>query len=255
MMSGDKIKANPQFNEIKAVFFDVYNTIARFWPPREEIQSQACQAFEISVSSHGIARGYASADEFMARENAGDHPLRSKNLEETKAFFARYEQLILEGAGVHADLEFCSRIWEGVRQIPYGMALFEDVIPALVRLRSLGFTVGVISNVRQKGSELTDSLGLTGYLDVAVTSGEVGAEKPHPPVFLEALRRADVTAEKSVHIGDQYTSDILGARNVGIHPVLLDRYGVSQGFNDVITVDSMMAVVSLMEEICEKSSS
>ena len=245
-------KANPEFNEIRAVFFDVYNTIARFWPPREAIQSEACQAFNISVVSHGIAIGYASADEFMARENAGNHPLRSKNSEETKAFFARYEQLILEGAGVNADLELSSRIWERVRQIPYGMSIFEDVIPALVRLRSLGFIVGVISNVAQSGSELTDTLGLTGHLDVAVTSGEVGREKPHPPVFLEALRRAGVTPENAVHIGDQYTSDVLGARNVGIHPILLDRYGVSQDFNDVCTVETMAAVVSLMEEMCER---
>ncbi|MQF82932.1 HAD-IA family hydrolase [SAR202 cluster bacterium AD-802-E10_MRT_200m] len=246
---------NAGFFGIKAIFFDVYNTIARFWPPREEIQSQACQSFDISVTSHGIAAGYASADEFMARENAGNRPLRMKNVEETKEFFAKYEQLILKGAGFDADLVLCSLIWDRVRQIPYSMAIFEDVIPALIRLRSFGLIVGVISNVRGNSSELTDSLGLTSYLDVAVTSGEVGMEKPHPPVFLEALRRAAVTPEKSVHVGDQYTSDVLGARNVGIHPILLDRYGVSLHPEDVITVNSMEAVVSIMEEAWKRSPS
>ena len=231
---------------VHTVFFDVYNTLARFYPPREEIQTTACQDFGIVVTPNGIARGYALADEFMAQENAGSNPVRSRNPEETATFFAKYERLILQGAGANADLKLAAQVWQRVRQIPYAMALFDDVLPNLARLRALGLTLGLISNVNRGGRDLTESLGLTGHLDVAVTSGEVGAEKPNPPLFLAALDRAGVAPSEAVHVGDQYTSDVVGARNVGIRPVLLDRYGTAEHHDDVPMVGSMEEVVALL---------
>ena len=37
---------------IKAVFFDWFNTLARYDPPREELQVAACRAFNIEVAEH-----------------------------------------------------------------------------------------------------------------------------------------------------------------------------------------------------------
>ena len=57
-----------------------------------------------------------------------------------------------------------------------------------------------------------------------VNPGEVGADKPKPPIFLAALERARVNASEAVHVGDQYKIDVVGARGVGISPILIDRY-------------------------------
>ena len=51
---------------IKAVFFDLYGTLAGFSPSRYEIQSSACADFGVSVTPEGILRGYALADAFIA---------------------------------------------------------------------------------------------------------------------------------------------------------------------------------------------
>ena len=53
---------------IKAVFFDFYNTVGRFWPPREELQATACGEFGIEVTPDGVDVGYSLADAYMARE-------------------------------------------------------------------------------------------------------------------------------------------------------------------------------------------
>ena len=58
-------------------------------------------------------------------------------------------------------------------------------------------------------------------------------EKPHAPIFQEALRRSGTEAADVVHVGDQITSDVQGAANVGIRPVLLDRDGNHNGFSGV----------------------
>ena len=66
------------------------------------------------------------------------------------------------------------------------------------------------------------------HLDFSITSQEVGAEKPDPLIFERALQRADAQPESAVHVGDQITSDVAGAVNVGINAVLLDRDRQSQ---------------------------
>ena len=106
----------------------------------------------------------------------------------------------------------------------------DDATPTLDSLRQQGFTLGLISNINQNGDELAASLGLMEFLDFTVTSGEVGAEKPSPPIFLKALDKAGASPEESIHVGDQLTSDIEGAEGVGINPVLLDRDGNHRGY-------------------------
>ena len=80
------------------------------------------------------------------------------------------------------------------------MARFDDVLPAMDMLKSQALTLGMISNMNRDGGELTEGLGLTPYLDFAVTSGEVGWEKPHAPIFLAALEKAGVEPHEAVHV-------------------------------------------------------
>ena len=56
--------------ETKAVFFDMYNTLAGFRPSRYEVQSEACREFGIEVTPAGIVQGYAAADAYMTEQNA-----------------------------------------------------------------------------------------------------------------------------------------------------------------------------------------
>ncbi|MDE2900494.1 MAG: HAD family hydrolase [Chloroflexota bacterium] len=210
-------------HRIKAVFFDLYNTLARFWPPREEIQAQACAEFGYTVTAEGIARGYLRADAFMSRENARGQVQR-RSAAEQLAFFTEYERLILEGAGVEAPPSVAGRIWERVREIPYGMALFDDVGDTLPRLRASGYVVGVITNMASTGAQVASDLGLDAWTDFVVTSGEVGIGKPHPPIYLAALARANAGPSETVMVGDSVTGDVEGSMAVGIAPVYMNRY-------------------------------
>lgn len=211
------------------MFFDVYNTLAGFHPTREQIQATAASLHGLRLTDEGTARGYHEADRFMSEQNAR-RPVRSMSGEERQRFFAEYERKVLLGSGYDVDLETAGRVWESVRAQEYGLRLFPDAIPTLDELRSAGFTVGAISNMNQSGDALARDLGLTGHIDVVVTSREAGAEKPHAAIFLEALRRAGVKPQEAVHVGDQIDSDVRGAERVGMHAVLIDRYNGSPGY-------------------------
>lgn len=211
---------------IKAVLFDVYGTIAGWQPSRYEVQKEACAEFGLGerITPDGILRGYASADAFMTTEN-GTNPIRLRDEKGKAAFFGEYERLVLEGCGITVSPERSLEILNCVRQVPYGLAPFDDVIPTLALLRARGLTLGLISNIDEPGDELMDDLGLTEHLDFAVTSGETGAEKPSSTIFHAALNKAGVAPDEAVMVGDQPSSDIEGAIRVGIAPILIDRDG------------------------------
>ena len=231
---------------ITAVFLDLYGTLAHFQPPREEVQARACLSFGIQVTHQGLVRGYAQADEYMNQENAGQVPLGLRTPDDQQRFFAEYERLILTTAGVDVDLETAGKIWNKVQRIPHGLALFDDALPALDMLKLQERTLGVLSNITRDMEALSRELGLEIYLDFTVTSGEVGAGKPHPPIFLAALERAGVEPHEALHVGDSYSSDVLGARGVGIQPLLLDRDGLNTNVTDCPRIASLMEVVEYL---------
>ncbi len=228
---------------IKAVFFDFYGTLAGFHPPKEDVQAQAMASMGFHASHQGITQGYREADRLMSEVNSTDSPIREMSPQERLDFFARYEQLILKGAGIEADLETAGKVWEKVRAVPYDFALFYDVLPALQALRGKGLTVGLVSNIGSNAPNLTAQLGLTDHLDFIVTSHDAGAEKPHPPIFRLALARAGAKPEEAMHVGDSPVSDVEGARNVGIKPLLIDRDGVMAGYKGCPRITGLAEVM------------
>ena len=233
---------------VQAIFFDVYGTLAGFRPDRFEIQSEACSRFGIELTREGVLRGYALADALMSEQNAVK-PVRMMDDEERARFFGEYERRVLRGCGFDVTVEQAMEIWRAVRSIPYGMARYDDVLPAFDLLKQQGFTLGLISNMNASADEIVQNMGLAPYLDFVVTSGEVGVEKPHAPIFREALRRSGAAPEDTIHVGDQLTSDVAGAMNVGIGPVLIDRDGNHVGYTGCPRIETLMELPALALEL------
>ena len=101
--------------------------------------------------------------------------------------------------------------------------VFPDVLPAVEALRGAGIRLGVISNWLWGGPELLHALRLASHFEALVISARVGYQKPHPGIFVHALELMGVAPSRAVHVGDNYRSDVVGARRVGITPVLIDR--------------------------------
>ena len=63
-----------------------------------------------------------------------------------------------------------------------------------------------------------------------------------------ALQRANTIADYTLHIGDTYIQDVLGARSVGITPVLLDRgKRLEQSSVDCLLIHSLTELLDLLE--------
>ncbi|MBI3494104.1 MAG: HAD family hydrolase [Acidobacteria bacterium] len=106
-----------------------------------------------------------------------------------------------------------SNLWETVP---------DDVRPALAALRARGYRLVVVSNANGTLHRAFGRLGLITAVDVVFDSHDEGVEKPDPRFFRLALDRTGATPETTVHVGDLYHVDVVGARAAGIRPVLLD---------------------------------
>jgi len=235
---------------IKAVFFDWFNTLARYDPPREQLQSQALQEFGIHVPPQKIIPGLLLADRGYFEENAVS-PVRQRSPEEQAKVYTRYQSTILTEAGVNLprEQEVLLKIMQRVQQLSRGMSftLFDDVLPTVKTLKEQNLTLGLLSNIDRDMKPICRELGLEPYINFIVTSGEVGVDKPKPPIFLAALERAGVNASEAVHVGDQYKLDIIGAMGVGITPILIDRYDLYSEVSDCPRIHSLTELTDYLQ--------
>jgi len=235
---------------IKAVFFDWFNTLANYEPPREKLQSQALQELGINVSPQELLPGLLAADSDYFEENAA-FPIRQRSPEEQAKTWNRYQTTVLTRAGVDVpkEPEMLVKIMNRVRELSQGIsfALFSDVLSTLKTLKEQNFTLGLLTNLDRDMKPICRELGLEPYINFVVTSGEVGADKPKPPIFLAALQQAAVDASEAVHVGDQYKLDIIGARGVGINPILIDRHNLYSEVSDCPRIHSLTELTQYLQ--------
>jgi HAD superfamily hydrolase (TIGR01509 family) len=152
---------------------------------------------------------------------------------------------VQQNAGTHAALaelrayHKVENLWEHVEP---------DVVPALAALKARGLRLVVVSNANGRLRHLFDRIDLTRWFDYLLDSHEWGFEKPDPRLFLLALEQARADAPSTVHVGDLYHVDVVGARRAGLRDgVLFDMAGL---YNDVDCprVRSLAALVEWIDK-------
>jgi putative hydrolase of the HAD superfamily len=227
---------------IKAVFFDLYHTLVHYEPPQEELEAKALKDFGIDVSPEVLRRPLVTANEFIYQEIIR-RPLSQRSQEEKMALYAQYQRIVLKEAGVEASEKLVLALLGRMQQAKMKLVLFDDVAPALDKLKARGLILGLISNVERDITATLDELGLTSWLDVVVTSQDSGFVKPRPEIFQEALKRAKLQPSEAMYVGDQYQVDVIGANKAGMKGVLLDRYGYFEDKTDCPRIRSLNELV------------
>ncbi len=225
---------------IKAIFFDWFYTLAHFEPPRHQLYRQAFREFDIELPPEKVMRGILAADRYLFEENAKS-PVTERSPEAQVKLHLHYPKAILTEAGAKAPRDLPLKIIERVREQFKGatFALFDDVLSTLKALKQQNFILGLLTNLTGDVVSICRQLGLEPYLSFVVTAEEAGADKPNPPIFLAALGKAGVNALEAVHVGDQYKLDVIGARAVGINPILIDRYDIYLEVSDCPRIHSL----------------
>ena len=86
-------------------------------------------------------------------------------------------------------------------------------------------SIGIVTNrVVSEQVKKIATIGVRAFVDELVVSQDVGVAKPDARIFEAALSRLGGTSDEAVMIGDSWSSDILGATEMGIRAIWLNRY-------------------------------
>ena len=80
-------------------------------------------------------------------------------------------------------------------------------------------------------------LKLDQYSFLMVTSEEAGREKPHPYMFMAALKKMNLNADEVCMIGDSFNKDIVGASNLGIDAIWINLKKENKLYNTNIVTE------------------
>ncbi len=227
---------------VKAVLFDLVNTLVRHDPLPEVRQQQVLMQFGIEAELADLRRGFWAANDFFSRESARA-PIEKRPENEKLAVFVEFERTWLCEAGVSASNDLCLELLKLMRRENPGVVLFEDTIPALGGLRKQGLAVGLVSNLDTTLDRFCPNFDLRAHLDFVVVSHETGFEKPHREIFEHALGLAGTEASEAIMVGDQFHCDIVGAIGAGITPLWLDRDGIFDDHEYCRRIGNLMEIL------------
>ncbi len=100
--------------------------------------------------------------------------------------------------------------------------LLEGLEEVIREVKGMNLRLAIVSNMPNDLYKILERHHLEKYFDVRIYSHEVGLVKPSKEIFKLALDRLKVKPEDALMIGDSMSSDIKGAKNVGIQTLLAD---------------------------------
>jgi FMN phosphatase YigB (HAD superfamily) len=215
------------YSEIETVFLDAGNTLVSIDFPwiAEELATLG-----IDCQPDALRRAEAAARPRVSRQLA-----ESGDDGRVDFSFALYlagilERLEVQGTALQGRRETLVDELAPILHGPGRTArLWSWVIPgvpeALEGISALGRKLLVVSNSDGTAAQSLREQGLDSHIHTIVDSHHVGFEKPDPRIFRHALEVAGATPERTLHVGDLYSADVLGAREAGLHALLLDPFG------------------------------
>ncbi len=196
---------------IQLITFDLDDTL---WPVQPVI-AQAEQQLQDWLAQQAPHLGVVDVPRL--------HSLRAAVLRHTPELIHRVSELryqVLLSACLEAGdalpmaqetAEAAFQVFLSARQ---NVQLYADAKPVLGQLAQ-NFVLGALSN----GNADVRRVGLGEYFSFALSADALGVSKPDPSVFQAALARAQIPAQRAVHIGDNPHDDIFGAQRVGMRTI------------------------------------
>lgn len=203
--------------DVTHVFLDVGGTLLHSEPAAADIFHRVLAARGRIMDREVIARLLRTPETIVTL-------IRPFPLGKEGDFFRSVNARIVEHLGLDSDDatldEIHAEFERGVEWKPY-----EEVFEILGALKEAGFRLGVISNASHSLPETLRKTGLAAYFDTITYSFDVGAEKPDVRIFRRAVAQSNASEERSIHVGDSFEADYLGARRAGLHAMLVCRDG------------------------------
>lgn len=208
--------------QYKAIFLDWDDTIGDF-------AGAAYRSLQYMYGEHGLDDCYDSFNQFFDIYETHNLDLwRRYGLDEVTKQYLEFDRMFY-------PLMMAPRPFDSQKAIPLAVRMgkehlenttrFFSLLPDaeyVVRTLATKYPLVIVSNgFIEVQYRKIDSSGLRDCFSHIVLSEEVGAQKPNPKIYEQALRLCGCRPEEVLMIGDSWTSDIQGAINAGIDQLWL----------------------------------
>jgi len=224
----------------RAVLLDALGTLVQLEPPWPLLRGTLAKRHAIEVSEVDAKRAmlaemaYYRAHHREGRDSAGLADLRR-----------RCALVLQENLPATVELEpdqVTEALLDSLRFVP-----FPDAAPSLAALRGAGLRLAIVSNWDCSLRAMLAELGLAAAVDAVVVSAEIGAAKPDPVIFREALGRLRCGPDEALFVGDSLETDVIGARAAGLRALLLDRAPSGMDRDGLERIFSLSDLIELVE--------
>ena len=221
---------------VRGVFFDAGNTVVF---PDYSIYTDIAATLGRSVGRDDVVRAEALARSAFDRAVA-------ESPADVRGFWSVYYTPFYEYLGFSGDS--ISLAIEKTREAnDTGLGIwcvpvdgFHETMDAL---EERGIIVGIISNSDGRVADRLRELRMSDRFSFILDSGLLGVSKPDARIFEIATQTSAVPSAESAYVGDYYEIDVVGARAVGMKPVLFDPVGVY----DEVDCDTMRRFEDIVE--------
>ena len=132
-----------------------------------------------------------------------------------------------------------------IQQLSTYTHLFKDTISVLEYLNSK-YTLHIITNgfehVQQRKLE---NSGIARFFKTVLTTEKIGVKKPHPTIFLSAMKTAEVLPEHAMMIGDSLEADIQGALKLGMQAIHFNSHKEAY-HEECLIIDQLSDLTNLL---------
>ena len=230
------LKSPLPYSQLKTLFLDAGNTIVAM---ELNYIASALKTEGVTCNLSDLRRAEAAARPVVS---AALPRLRSTESIDSFEFYIREMLLRTQMTPTVGEEEVVTLahnmvpLLDRIGRVKFWSSIIPGTRDALDAFRARGLQLVVVSNSDGTVNELLTDVGLREFFDAVIDSHVVGYEKPDPKIFLHALKVVGADAETTLHVGDLYEADVVGARAAGVHALLLDPY------NDWPSVDCERAV-------------
>ena len=115
-----------------------------------------------------------------------------------------------------------------IKNKDYHTILYPDTLEILQYLHKK-YKIGIISNSKASKKDFIKALkksNLMQYFCGAIVFSSEICKKPCKNIFLKALQKDNIIPNNAIMIGNNYKNDIIGAKNIGINTLYLNRNGI-----------------------------
>jgi len=212
-------------NSVRAVLFDFGDTIVLL----ENFDYDAClrKLYECLVRN-GVAISYDTFKQAYFETRDRLYKETEETLEEPHFHLRVSRTLEKLGYNIRPTDRLVTKASEAFAYQFVKYLQMEESVPEILEALGRMYKLGLISNfaLPQGVWKALEKFGLNKFFDVIVVSGDLGFRKPHPKIFETALKTLNVKPSNALFVGDSLSTDVKGAKDVGMKSILLKRKSI-----------------------------